>query len=49
VIVPGAQVLPRQRLTPEPDADATPVVSNTTAEVERAMGLSNAPHRRERD
>jgi NADH-quinone oxidoreductase subunit J len=49
VIVPGAQVLTRQRLTPEADVDATPVVSKTTAEAESAMGLSNAPHRRERD
>jgi NADH-quinone oxidoreductase subunit J len=49
VIVPGAQVLTRHMLTPEPDANASAVVSHTTAEAERALGLSSAPHRRERE
>jgi hypothetical protein len=49
VIVPGAQVLTRQTLTPAPVSDATPVITHTTAEAEHALGLGNAPHRRERD
>jgi NADH-quinone oxidoreductase subunit J len=49
VIVPGAQVVTRHTLTPEPSVDASAVTSHTTAEAERAMGLGNAPHRRERD
>jgi NADH-quinone oxidoreductase subunit J len=49
VIVPGAQVLTRHTITPAQFGDATPVVTHTTAEAESALGLSNAPHRRERD
>ena len=49
VIVPGASVLSRHTLTPEPDSDATPVYSRSTAEAERALGLAGAPRRREED
>jgi NADH-quinone oxidoreductase subunit J len=49
VIVPGVQVVTRYTLTPEADVDASAVVSHTTAEAESAMGLADAPHRRERD
>jgi len=49
LVVPGAQVLPRHTLTAEPDTDATPVVTHTTAEAEHALGLAGAPHRREED
>ncbi|MFN2597116.1 MAG: NADH-quinone oxidoreductase subunit J [Pyrinomonadaceae bacterium] len=49
LLVPGAQVLPRQAITPEQVSDAGAVVTNTTDEAERALGLSDAPHRRERD
>ncbi len=49
VLVPGAQVLPRQAITPAQTSDASTVVTHTTEEAERALGLSGAPHRRERD
>lgn len=49
LVVPGAQVLPRQAITPAQVNDATPVITHTTAEAEQVLGLSNAPHRRERD
>jgi NADH-quinone oxidoreductase subunit J len=49
MIVPGAQVLPRHALTSQPAADASPVTSYTSAEAEHALGLGNAPHRRERE
>ena len=49
LVVPGASVLSRHTLTPEPDSDATPVFSRTTAEAESALGLAGAPRRREED
>jgi NADH-quinone oxidoreductase subunit J len=49
VIVPGAQVLTRHAITPAQVGDASTVVTHTTAEAESALGLGNAPHRRERD
>jgi NADH-quinone oxidoreductase subunit J len=48
-VVPGAQVLTRQTLGGAAIADATPLVARTTAEAESALGLADAPHRRERD
>ena len=44
--IPGSSVLTRQRLDPKAIGDATEVVSATTAEAERALGLEGAPHRR---
>jgi len=49
LVVPGSSVLARHTLTPEPDSDATPVFSRTTAEGEHALGLAGVPHRREED
>ncbi|MDT7604081.1 MAG: NADH-quinone oxidoreductase subunit [Acidobacteriota bacterium] len=49
VVVPGAQVLARHTLTSAADTDATPVITHSTAEAESALGLSSAPHRRERE
>ncbi len=49
VVVPGAQVLPRQAVTPAQVSDASTVVTHTTSEAESALGLADAPHRRERD
>ena len=49
LVVPGASVLARHALTPEPDSDATAVYSRTTAEAEGALGLAGAPRRREED
>ncbi|MDT7541742.1 MAG: NADH-quinone oxidoreductase subunit [Acidobacteriota bacterium] len=48
VIVPGAQSLTRHTLASTQLSETTPVITHTTAEAERALGLSNAPHRRER-
>ncbi len=47
VVVPGSQVLTRHSLDPRAVGDATEVVSNTTGEAERVLGLVGAPHRRE--
>jgi NADH-quinone oxidoreductase subunit J len=45
--VPGAQVLPRQLLEPARVGDATTVVTETTAEAARALGLADAERERE--
>jgi NADH-quinone oxidoreductase subunit J len=39
LVVPGSQVVTRSALNPSAVGDATPVISQTTAEVERAMGI----------
>lgn len=44
--IPGAQVLTRQTLDPKAIGDATEVVTTTTAEAERALGLQGVRHRR---
>jgi NADH-quinone oxidoreductase subunit J len=43
--IPGSSVLTRQTLDPKAIGDATEVVSTTTAEAERALGLAGARHR----
>jgi NADH-quinone oxidoreductase subunit J len=45
--IPGSSVLTRHTLDPKAVGDATEVVSTTTAEAERALGLEGARHRRE--
>ncbi len=47
LVVPGAQTLTRQTLDPKAIGDATQVVSSTTAEAARVLGLEGVPHRRE--
>ncbi|HJR07319.1 MAG TPA: NADH-quinone oxidoreductase subunit J [Pyrinomonadaceae bacterium] len=47
LVIPGAQVLTRQTLDPKAIGDATEVVTSTTAEAERVLGLEGARHRRE--
>jgi NADH-quinone oxidoreductase subunit J len=47
LVVPGAQTLPRHTLEPKAVGDATEVVTTTTGEAERVLGLANAAHRRE--
>src|SRR5919112_1482813 len=42
LVVPGAQVLPRHTLDPKAIGDATEVVTSTTAEAERVLGLEGA-------
>jgi hypothetical protein len=43
VVVPGAAVLTKQTLNPSAVGDATPVIANSTAEVEQVLGI-DAPH-----
>ncbi|HEV7904743.1 MAG TPA: NADH-quinone oxidoreductase subunit J [Pyrinomonadaceae bacterium] len=43
--IPGSSVLTRQTLDPKAIGDATEVVSTTSAEAERALGLEGARHR----
>jgi NADH-quinone oxidoreductase subunit J len=45
--IPGSQVLTRQTLNPKAIGDATEVVSMTTAEAERVLGLEGVRHRHE--
>ncbi|HEY0097494.1 MAG TPA: NADH-quinone oxidoreductase subunit J [Pyrinomonadaceae bacterium] len=45
--IPGSQVIPRHSIEPKAVGDATEVVSTTTADAERALGLEGARHRRE--
>lgn len=47
IAIPGSQVIPRHSLDPKAVGDATEVVSTTTGEAERALGLQGARHRRE--
>jgi NADH-quinone oxidoreductase subunit J len=49
LVVPGSSVLARHTLTPEPDSDATPVFSRTTADAGRTLGLAGVPRRREEE
>ena len=44
VVVPGAQVLTKQTLNPAAIGDATPVITHSTAEAERLLGIEGAPH-----
>jgi NADH-quinone oxidoreductase subunit J len=48
VVVPGTQVLTRQTLNPSAVGDATPVITHSTAEAERLLGVEDAPHEREK-
>jgi len=48
VVVPGYQVLAKDVLDPHAAPDLTPVVAHTTVEVERLLGLENAPHLRDK-
>jgi NADH-quinone oxidoreductase subunit J len=41
LVVPGAQVLKKETIDPSAEADATPVVAQTTAEVEQNLGIDN--------
>lgn len=43
VVVPGTQFLTRQTINPSAIGDATPVITHSTAEAERALGLEDAP------
>ena len=45
--IPGSSVLTRQTLDPKAIGDATEVVSTTTADAERVLGLEGARRRRE--
>jgi NADH-quinone oxidoreductase subunit J len=47
LVIPGSQVLTRQTIDPKAVGDATEVISTTTGEAERVLGLAGAPHRRE--
>jgi NADH-quinone oxidoreductase subunit J len=47
IVIPGAAVLKNETLDPQSINDATPVIANTTAEVEKALGLDDVPHRQE--
>jgi hypothetical protein len=44
VVVPGFQILSRDVLNPFAAPEAEPIVANTTAEVEKQLGLGGAPH-----
>ena len=44
VVVPGFQILSRDVLNPLAAPQAEPIVANTTAEVEKQLGLEDAPH-----
>jgi NADH-quinone oxidoreductase subunit J len=44
VVVPGFQILSRDVLNPLAAPEAEPIVANTTAEVEKQLGLEGAPH-----
>jgi NADH-quinone oxidoreductase subunit J len=47
LVIPGSQRLTRQTIEPQAIGDATEIVSATTAEAERVLGLEGARHRRE--
>jgi NADH-quinone oxidoreductase subunit J len=47
VVVPGAQVLTKQTLDPSAIGDATPVITHSTTEAERVLGI-DAPQEREK-
>ncbi len=40
-VVPGAQVLARERVDPSAAGDATPIETETTAEAARLLGLDS--------
>jgi NADH-quinone oxidoreductase subunit J len=44
VVVPGFQILTRDVLDPLAPAEEEPIVANTTAEVEKQLGIEGAPH-----
>ena len=44
VVIPGFQILSRDVLNPLVAPEAEPIVANTTAEVEKQLGLEGAPH-----
>jgi NADH-quinone oxidoreductase subunit J len=44
VVVPGTQVLTRHTIDPKAISDATPVITHSTAEAERLLGVADAPH-----
>jgi NADH-quinone oxidoreductase subunit J len=44
VVVPGAAVLTKQTLDPSAIGDATPLITHSTAEAERLLGVEDAPH-----
>ena len=44
VVIPGFQILSRDVLNPLAAPEAEPIVANTTAEVEKQLGLAGAPH-----
>ena len=43
VVIPGFQILSRDVLNPLAAPEAEPIVANTTAEVEKQLGLAGAP------
>jgi NADH-quinone oxidoreductase subunit J len=47
VAIPGSQVIPRHSIDAKAVGDATEVVSATTGEAERVLGLQGVRHRRE--
>ncbi len=46
LVIPGSQRLTRQTIDPKAVGDATEIVSTTTTEAERVLGLQGARHRR---
>ena len=51
-VVPGAQVLTRRTVDPDDTENlnnVTPIESHTTAEAERVLGVTDAPHIKEED
>lgn len=49
VVVPGYQSLARDVLEPSATPDLAQVVTRSTGDAERLMGVSNAPHKREEE
>ena len=49
VVVPGTQVLTRQTIDPSAVGDATPLITHSTAEAERLLGVEDAPHDLEKE
>jgi hypothetical protein len=44
VVVPGSQVLTKQTIDPRAIGDATPIMTHTTRQAERALGIEDIPH-----
>lgn len=44
VVVPGSQVLTKQTIDPRAIGDATPIMTHTTRQAERVLGIEDIPH-----